>query len=329
MNNWRDDLLHDMLLHDGQKGMKWGRRRYRNYDGTLTPAGRERYGVGPAVQNVTRKLSRKERKAQKEIARKVSAKAAEKAAKKAIEESKRAAEEAGRAKEELRKERESAAAEKEDRATAEGNAQLKLEADRAKLNADILREINNRIKQEQEYNSLVHPKDNTQRESFIKRAVVNVQNIKGIISNVNDVAKMVSDIKKAFKGDKESEYDLLKKDADIDKLKYDMETRNQKRAQWKREEDARQESYRKAKQEAEASASEQRRQVNQDFADRWASEQAARSAYSYGSNNRSGSAFTKSWRAERAVNEYRQLPVSSILALPPGSYDGQRRKKKG
>lgn len=234
MNDWRDDLYQDMLLHDGQKGMKWGRRRYRNYDGTLTPAGRERYGVGQAVQNVTRKLSRKERKAQKEIARKASAKAAEKSAKQATEESKRAAEEARQAQEELRKEREDyeqkKASDAAGHATAEGNAQKKLDADLAKMNNDILRETNNRIKLEREYNDLVHPKDNTQRKSFMERAAVAAKNVKDVISTTNDIAKMVADIKKAF--GKTSEYDALKKDADIDKLKYDMETRNVKRQEW-------------------------------------------------------------------------------------------------
>lgn len=31
------------LFHSGKKGQKWYVRRYQNYDGTLTPAGRERY----------------------------------------------------------------------------------------------------------------------------------------------------------------------------------------------------------------------------------------------------------------------------------------------
>ena len=31
------------LYHDGIKGMKWGIRRYQNYDGTLTEEGRLRY----------------------------------------------------------------------------------------------------------------------------------------------------------------------------------------------------------------------------------------------------------------------------------------------
>lgn len=31
------------LYHHGIKGMKWGVRRYQNYDGSLKPAGRKRY----------------------------------------------------------------------------------------------------------------------------------------------------------------------------------------------------------------------------------------------------------------------------------------------
>ena len=32
------------LYHHGIKGQKWGRRRYQNKDGTLTAAGKKRYG---------------------------------------------------------------------------------------------------------------------------------------------------------------------------------------------------------------------------------------------------------------------------------------------
>lgn len=34
------------LIHYGVKGQKWGERRYRNEDGSLTAEGREHYGIG-------------------------------------------------------------------------------------------------------------------------------------------------------------------------------------------------------------------------------------------------------------------------------------------
>lgn len=38
-------MINDIRLrHSGIKGMKWGVRKYRNYDGTLTEAGKARYG---------------------------------------------------------------------------------------------------------------------------------------------------------------------------------------------------------------------------------------------------------------------------------------------
>lgn len=40
-------MTEDILMHHGTKGQKWGNRRYQYEDGSLTPAGRERYGVGP------------------------------------------------------------------------------------------------------------------------------------------------------------------------------------------------------------------------------------------------------------------------------------------
>lgn len=42
---------HLYLAHHGIKGMKWGVRRYQNADGSLTSAGRKRYGVGSMISD--------------------------------------------------------------------------------------------------------------------------------------------------------------------------------------------------------------------------------------------------------------------------------------
>ena len=41
--------MRNALSHHGILGMKWGIRRYQNYDGTLTPEGRERLGYNKYV----------------------------------------------------------------------------------------------------------------------------------------------------------------------------------------------------------------------------------------------------------------------------------------
>lgn len=45
--------------HSGILGMRWGRRRYRNYDGTLTPEGKIRYGENPSVSESRPKNNKK------------------------------------------------------------------------------------------------------------------------------------------------------------------------------------------------------------------------------------------------------------------------------
>lgn len=51
-------IVHSELAHHGIKGMKWGIRKYQNPDGTLTEAGKKRYG---SVQGLNRAISKRKR----------------------------------------------------------------------------------------------------------------------------------------------------------------------------------------------------------------------------------------------------------------------------
>ena len=51
-------VMHSELAHHGIKGQKWGVRRYQNSDGTLTSAGKERYGGKSSTKGFTKVESR-------------------------------------------------------------------------------------------------------------------------------------------------------------------------------------------------------------------------------------------------------------------------------
>lgn len=61
---WSVDFTNDILQHHGIKGQRWGVRRYQNYDGSLTAAGRRRVGQNYkeqlAVEKRIDKLNKKQ-----------------------------------------------------------------------------------------------------------------------------------------------------------------------------------------------------------------------------------------------------------------------------
>ena len=49
----------EYLAHHGTKGQRWGVRRFQNYDGSLTAAGKLRYSVGNGGRSVRKKVDPK------------------------------------------------------------------------------------------------------------------------------------------------------------------------------------------------------------------------------------------------------------------------------
>lgn len=231
----------DTLYHDGVPNMQWGVRRYRNYDGTLTEAGRQRYGVGPPrkkSESSKKKPSRAERKAQKEIKRKASAKAAERKAKEAIEEARRASEEAKKEREALEKAR---ADRDKNSATREGNEQMR-------LNNELLKMKVEQLDLERKYNALVNPAK--QKTLLSKRVADLAENSRKVIAFGKDLADLTSAIKKAKGGEEKSYIDKLTEEEKIDRLNYLIEDRKRKRATWADEDRKKAEGSKQSRQDA-------------------------------------------------------------------------------
>lgn len=75
MNNEVEKKVEEVLAHAGVKGMKWGKRRYQNPDGSLTPEGKKRYGASfDDAKKMRRKDGKKVSKDVDDVIKKLQAK---------------------------------------------------------------------------------------------------------------------------------------------------------------------------------------------------------------------------------------------------------------
>lgn len=181
----------DELMHWGVLGMKWGVRRYQNADGTLTAAGKKRYGTKSNFEKVQRaKKAASPDKLKKQKAR-------EKAN--------------ARTEAEIAKYKKKAGIEDNKKESTNNSTEInKTKSIKEMSNAEIQARID-RIRLEQTLASL-QPKKVSAGEKFIK-------NLSGFATKtLTDVSQKVINkaIENAFKEQKvETAYDKLKKENDM------------------------------------------------------------------------------------------------------------------
>ena len=197
MITYKDELL----MHHGIKGQKWGVRRYQNSDGSLTAAGKKRYGsdaakkrnpVSEIVQNISRRTS---------------ASAKEKSANKAVAEAKKAEESMRKEKAALEKAKLELEAERkkllEYKEAPEYKEKLQKETEMAKLSNEALAAKIRAIDLERQYEALVNPKPMTKaKKTALEKTKEVVSLMRDVTTLTLGVGKVVSGFASAMNEDK-------------------------------------------------------------------------------------------------------------------------------
>ena len=145
--------MSNYIKHHGIKGQKWGVRRFQNKDGTLTPAGKQKYG---SKENFEKQYPEE---------RKAATKAATKAVKKASDKGVDAVKAAREVEAERTKKRQAKADKALEKAAREKAS---------KMSDQELREAVNRLNLEENYTRMVQ---NRERISVGESAVAKVLNV--------------------------------------------------------------------------------------------------------------------------------------------------------
>lgn len=137
------------IMHSGIKGMKWGVRRYQNKDGSLTDAGKKRYGVDAKDNDFTKydEATRKYYKTSKKNGRSDLEFNAEKYAREDNERLRRSLDDSSRLSNELKRVNEKAIK----------NAPKNPRLDLSKMSDKELRDQINRELLERQYNDVFNP----------------------------------------------------------------------------------------------------------------------------------------------------------------------------